>query len=159
LHRLAIVGSIYQATFNFSENLTMSPQKIHHVVPNASPPPPSSLYSHAVEAAGWLYVTGQLPSDPDAPNAELPSGIEAQAELCFKNLTRILAHTGYSYEDTVFVRIYLSEFDRDFAAFNTVYARHFRQDGLQLPSRTTIGVAKLGRGALVEIDLVGYKMR
>ncbi|MFM0736377.1 RidA family protein [Paraburkholderia xenovorans] len=137
----------------------MSAQKIHHVVPDASPPPPSSLYSHAVEAAGWLYVTGQLPSDPDAPEADLPSGIEAQAELCFKNLSRILAHTGYVYDDTVFVRIYLSEFDRDFAAFNTVYARYFRQDGLRLPSRTTIGVAKLGRGALVEIDLVGYKNR
>jgi 2-iminobutanoate/2-iminopropanoate deaminase len=137
----------------------MSAQKIHYVVPDASPPPPSSLYSHAVEAAGWLYVTGQLPSDPDAPDADLPPGIEAQAELCFKNLTRILAHTGYAYEDTVFVRIYLSEFDRDFAAFNAIYTRYFRQDGLQLPSRTTIGVAKLGRSALVEIDLVGYKER
>jgi 2-iminobutanoate/2-iminopropanoate deaminase len=137
----------------------MSAQKIHYVVPDASPPPPSSLYSHAVEADGWLYVTGQLPSDPDAPDAELPSGIEAQAELCFTNLSRILSHAGYGYEDTVFVRIYLNEFDRDFATFNTVYARHFRQDGLKLPSRTTIGVAKLGRDALVEIDLVAYKKR
>jgi 2-iminobutanoate/2-iminopropanoate deaminase len=137
----------------------MCEQKIHYVVPDASPPPPSSLYSHAVEADGWLYVTGQLPSDPDAPDADLPSGIEAQAELCFTNLTRILSHAGYVYGDTVFVRIYLSEFDRDFATFNTVYARYFRQDGLKLPSRTTIGVAKLGRGALVEIDLVGYKKR
>ena len=137
----------------------MSAQKIHHVVPAASPPPPSSLYSHAVEAAGWLYVTGQLPVDPDAPEADLPSGIEAQAELCFRNLTRILEHTGYGYEDTVFVRIYLSEFDRDFAAFNAVYARYFLQDGFKLPSRTTIGVAKLGRDALVEIDLVGYRKR
>lgn len=135
----------------------MSTEKIYHVVPDASPPPPSSLYSHAVQAAGWLYVTGQLPSDPDAPNAELPSGIGAQAELCFENLSRILAHTGYGFEDTVFVRIYLSEFDRDFAAFNSVYARHFPQDGLRLPSRTTIGVAKLGRNALVEIDLVAYQ--
>jgi 2-iminobutanoate/2-iminopropanoate deaminase len=137
----------------------MSEQKIHYVVPDASPPPPSSLYSHAVEAAGWLYVTGQLPSDPDMPDADLPSGIEAQAKLCLKNLTRILEHTGYRYEDTLFVRIYLTEFDRNFAAFNTVYARHFRQDGPQLPSRTTIGVAKLGRGALVEIDLVAYGKR
>ena len=135
----------------------MSTEKTYHVVPNASPPPPSSLYSHAVEAAGWLYVTGQLPSDPDAPDKDLPSGIGAQAELCFENLTRILEHAGYRFEDTVFVRIYLSEFDRDFAAFNSVYARHFSQEGPRLPSRTTIGVARLGRNALVEIDLVAYR--
>jgi reactive intermediate/imine deaminase len=135
----------------------MSAHKTYHLVASASPPPPSSLYSHAVEAAGWLYVTGQLPTDPDAPNAELPDGIEAQAELCFKNLTRILDHTGYAYDDTVFARIYLSDFDRDFALFNTVYARYFRQDVPQLPSRTTIGAARLGRKALVEIDLVCYR--
>jgi 2-iminobutanoate/2-iminopropanoate deaminase len=135
----------------------MPARKTHHLVPNASPPPPSSLYSHAVEAAGWLYVTGQLPTDPDAPSADLPAGIEAQAELCFKNLTRILDHTGYTYDDTVFARIYLSDFDRDFALFNTVYARYFRQDVPHLPSRTTIGVARLGRQALVEIDLVCYR--
>ncbi|HTJ92397.1 MAG TPA: RidA family protein [Pararobbsia sp.] len=137
----------------------MSAGKIHHVVPDASPPPPSSLYSHAVEAGGWLHVTGQLPTNPDAPGADLPAGIEAQAALCFENLTRILRHAGYGYEDTVFVRIYLTEFDRDFATFNTVYARHFPQDGGRLPSRTTIGVARLGRGALVEIDLVAYQAR
>src|SRR5471032_3140721 len=129
----------------------MPADKIHHFVADASPPPPSSLYSHAVQAAGWLYVTGQLPTDQDAPAAALAEGIEAQALLCFENLTRILRHTGYSYEDAVFVRIYLTQFDRDFVAFNTVYARHFRQDSLSLPSRTTIGVARLGRAALVEI--------
>jgi reactive intermediate/imine deaminase len=132
-------------------------EKTHHVVPDASPPPPSSLYSHAVEAAGWLYVTGQLPTDPDAPAAVLAEGIEAQAAFCFENLTRILKHAGYGYEDAVFVRIYLSDFDRDFARFNTVYARHFAQDSARLPARTTVGVARLGRGALVEIDMVCYR--
>ncbi|MFT4439300.1 RidA family protein [Caballeronia sp. 15715] len=135
----------------------MPADKIHHFVADASPPPLSSLYSHAVQAAGWLYVTGQLPTDPDAPAAALAEGIEAQALLCFENLTRIMRHTGYSYEDAVFVRIYLTEFDRDFAAFNTVYARHFQQDSLSLPSRTTVGVTRLGRAALVEIDLVCYR--
>lgn len=137
--------------------MSMSEDKIHHVVANASPPPPSSLYSHAIQADGWLYVTGQLPTDPDAPSAALVEGIEAQAAFCFENLSRILAHAGYGYEDAVFVRIYLSDFDRDFAAFNTVYARHFAQDSGRLPARTTVGVARLGRAALVEIDLVCYQ--
>jgi 2-iminobutanoate/2-iminopropanoate deaminase len=135
----------------------MPADTIHHVVAQASPPPPSSLYSHAVQADGWLYVTGQLPTDPDAPSEALAEGIEAQASFCFENLSRILEHAGYRYEDAVFVRIYLSEFDRDFTAFNTVYARHFAQDGGRLPARTTVGVARLGRAALVEIDLVCYR--
>jgi 2-iminobutanoate/2-iminopropanoate deaminase len=133
------------------------PKKIHHVVPSASPPPPSSLYAHAVEADGWLHITGQLPTDPDAPTARLQDGIEAQSEMCFENINRILKHTGYSLDNTVFVRIYLKEFERDFAAFNSVYVRHFDQER-PLPARTTIGVSALGRGALVEIDLVCFKV-
>lgn len=130
--------------------------RIHHVVPGASPPPPSSRYAHAVEAGGWLHVAGQLPTDPDEPQAPLRAGIEAQGEMCFENLKRILSHVGYTLGDAVFVRIYLKEFDRDFAAFNHVYARHFPDDR-GLPSRTTVGVAQLGRQALVEIDMVCFR--
>jgi reactive intermediate/imine deaminase len=130
--------------------------KIHHTAPNASPPPPSSLYSHAVEAGGWLYITGQLPTDPDDPAAPLRLGIEAQSEMCFENIRRILDHARYALEDAVFVRIYLKELERDFATFNRVYARHFPQDE-PLPGRTTVGVSALGRGALVEVDLVCFK--
>lgn len=131
-------------------------ETLHHVVPDASPPPPSSLYSHAVEAQGWLYVTGQLPTDPDDPQAPLRDGVEAQAEMCFENVSRILRHAGFALADAMFVRIYLTEFERDFAAFNAVYVRYFPQDR-PLPSRTTVGVAALGRKALVEIDLVCFK--
>lgn len=130
-------------------------QTIHHVVPDASPPPPSSLYAHAVQADGWLHVTGQLPTDPDAPSAPLRDGIEAQSELCFENLHRILRHAGYTMADVVFVRIYLKEFERDFTAFNGVYIRNIPQDRPP-PSRTTVGVSALGRGALVEIDMVCF---
>lgn len=130
--------------------------KVHHFVADAAPPPPSSLYAHAVEAEGWLYVTGQLPTDPDDPAAPLREGIEAQSRMCFENLTRILRHAGYGFDNVAFMRVYLKEFDRDFATFNRVYVDVFRQDR-DLPSRTTIGVAALGRGALVEIDCVCFK--
>lgn len=136
----------------------MSQDTLHHFVPNASPPPPSAMYSHAVQADGWLYVTGQLPTDPDAPTAELREGIEAQARLCFENLRRIVDHAGYSLDDTLFVRIYLSDYDHDFSAFNGVYAQHFNNPH-KLPSRTTVGVTRLGRKALVEIDLVCFNPR
>ncbi|MFK8251871.1 RidA family protein [Ancylobacter terrae] len=121
--------------------------------PDAAPPPKTARYSHAVEAGGMLYVTGQLPIDPDRPEALLPDSIEAQAELSFRNLARIAASAGYALSDAVFVRIYLADFDRDYVGLNTVYHRYFNDDS-RMPGRTTVGVARLGRGALVEIEMV-----
>ncbi|MGF6779858.1 RidA family protein [Paraburkholderia sp. GAS334] len=126
---------------------------IFHTVAAAAPAPVSARYSHAVEADGWLHVTGQLPVDPQRPDAPLPGDIAAQAQLCFDNLKRIVTHAGYALRDTVFARIYLRDFDADYAAFNRVYDAHF-DDPQRLPSRTTVGVARLGRDARVEIDLV-----
>jgi enamine deaminase RidA (YjgF/YER057c/UK114 family) len=94
-----------------------------------------------------------LPVDPDNPEAALPASIEDQTDLVFLNLNRILDAAGYRLENTAFARIYLSNFDRDYAGLNQVYHRHFH-DQDRLPARTTIGAAKLGRSALVEIDLV-----
>ena len=127
-----------------------------HLVPAAPPPPHGVRYHHAAQADGWLHVTGQLPSVPGSPAAPFPEGIEAQTEQTFENLITIVEAAGYTLRDTVFVRIYLADFDRDFDGLNRVYHRHFADDGAA-PSRTTVGVAKLGRGALVEIDLVLYR--
>jgi 2-iminobutanoate/2-iminopropanoate deaminase len=127
----------------------------HHI--SAAPPPPVGVkYHHATEADGWLYVTGQLPADPRLPSAPFPDGITAQAEQTFKNLKTIVEAAGFALSDTVFVRIYLTHFDRDFDGFNAVYHRYFADDE-RVQSRTTIGVAKLGRDALVEVDLVLYR--
>ena len=130
--------------------------KRHIVAPGAAPAPQTARYSHAVEADGWLYVTGQLPVDPDDPSAPLPPDITAQTKLVFRNLEIILAAAGYDFTDTVFARIFLSNFDRDYAEMNTVFHQYYADDET-LPSRTTVGVAKLGRNALVEIDIVLFK--
>lgn len=119
----------------------------------AAPPPRTARYSHAVEAGGMLYVTGQLPINPEQPDAPLQPSIEAQTELAFRNLTLIVEAAGYSLADTVFARIFLSDFNRDYAGLNTIYHRYFDDDA-HMPARTTVGVATLGRGALVEIDLI-----
>jgi 2-iminobutanoate/2-iminopropanoate deaminase len=129
--------------------------KRHRVA--AAPPPPAGVrYHHATEADGWLYVTGQLPTDPRAPSAPFSASIAAQAEQTIKNLKTIVEAAGFGFSDTVFVRIYLTHFERDFDGFNVVYHRYFTDDE-HVPSRTTIGVAKLGRDALVEVDLVLYR--
>lgn len=129
-----------------------------HFVAKAPPAPKGVKYHHASEADGWLHVTGQLPVDPSAPASPLPDGIEAQTEQTFRNLVTIIDAAGYTLADTVFVRIYLSNFERDYDGLNRAYYRFFTDDA-QVPSRTTVGVAKLGRDALVEIDLVLHRAR
>jgi enamine deaminase RidA (YjgF/YER057c/UK114 family) len=124
-----------------------------HIVGAAPPPPVGVSYAHASEADGWLYVTGQLPTDPRAPAAPFAEGIEAQTERTLQNLRIIVEAAGYSFADTVFARIYLSDFDRDYDGLNRAFYRVFAGEAAAV-SRTTVGVARLGRGALVEIDLV-----
>ncbi|HEY1942834.1 MAG TPA: RidA family protein [Roseiarcus sp.] len=127
-----------------------------HLVSHAPPPPRGVKYHHATQADGWLHVTGQLPTDPASPASPFAEGIEAQTEQTFQNLIAIVEAAGYSLKDAVFARLYLADFDRDFDGLNKVYHRYFPDDDA-VPSRTTIGVARLGRGALVEIDLVLYR--
>ncbi len=128
----------------------------HLNAPDAAPAPPGARYSHAVEAGPFLYVTGQLPVDPDDMEAPMPEAIETQTRLVFKNLERIVTHAGCSLADTAFARVYLTDFKRDFPGMNKVYAEYFPDDA-RLPGRTTVGVTALARDARVEIDLVVYK--
>lgn len=123
--------------------------------PDAAPAPPTARYSHAVVAGPFLYVTGQLPADPDDLTAPLPPDATAQTHLVFKNLSRIVGHAGFDLADTVFARVYLTDFRRDYAAMNAVYSEYFSNDA-RLPARTTVGVTALARNALVEIDLVVF---
>ncbi len=128
---------------------------IFHMIANA--PKPVGPYSHVVEADGWLFVTGQLATDPDDDNRPLPEGIEAQTRKVFDNLSRALAGAGAGFEHVVCVRIFLTEFERDYAALNRLYVTYFPSD--RLPTRTTIGVTRLAREGIVEIDMIAYRPR
>jgi reactive intermediate/imine deaminase len=123
---------------------------IHHVVAGA--PRAVAPFSHAVEADGLVFVTGQMPTDPAAPDAPLPASVEAQTRRVFENLKIVLGGLGLGLEHVVMARIYLSEFRRDYAALNRIWPE-FWQAG-KLPARTTVGVTALAVDALVEIDLV-----
>jgi reactive intermediate/imine deaminase len=129
------------------------PLPIHHVI--AAGPRPVAPFSHAVEADGLVFVTGQMPTDPAAPDAPLPAGIEAQTRRVFGNLRIVLAGVGLGLEHVVMARIYLTEFNRDYAALNALWPGFFAPG--QLPARTTVGVTALAVGALVEIDLVAKR--
>lgn len=118
----------------------------------AAGPRPVAPFSHAVEADGFVFVTGQMPTDPAAPDAPLPDGIEAQLRQVMSNLGVILSGVGLGFEHIVMARIYLTAFERDYAALNTLWPSFFAPG--ELPARTTVGVTALAVGALVEIDLV-----
>ena len=124
-----------------------------HLVPDA--PRPVAPYSHAVESGGFVFVTGQLATDPDDDALPLPAGIEAQTAKVMANLGRVLRALGLGLEDAVSVRVFLTDFERDYAAMNRCYASHFATG--RLPARTTVGVTALARGGLVEIDLVAAR--
>lgn len=128
-------------------------QLLHHMI--ASGPRPVAPFSHAVEADGWVFVTGQMPTDPAAPDAPLPAGVEAQTRRVMDNLKLVLGGIGLGLEHVTMVRIYLSAFERDYAALNALWPSFFEAE--KLPARTTIGVTALAVGALVEIDLVARR--
>jgi 2-iminobutanoate/2-iminopropanoate deaminase len=132
--------------------LTM-PLPIHHVI--ASGPRPVAPFSHAVEAGGFVFVTGQMPTDPAAPDAPLPEGIEAQTKRVIENLKIVLGGVGLGLEHVVMARIYLTHFERDYAGLNALWPGFWAEG--QLPARTTVGVTALAVGALVEIDLVAKR--
>jgi len=126
---------------------------IFHMIPDA--PRPVAPYSHIVERDGWLFVTGQLATDPADDALPLPDGIEAQTRKVMDNLSRALAGAGASLTDAVCVRIFLTRFEQDYAAMNALYASYFPAD--RLPARTTVGVTALARGGIVEIDLIAKR--
>ena len=126
---------------------------IHHMIDQA--PQPVAPFSHAVEIDGWVFVTGQMPTLPDDPNAPLPEGIEAQTVRVMENLKLVLGGLGLGLENTTFIRVYLTEFKRDYQEMNDTY-RSFFEPG-KLPGRTCIGVSGLAVDALVEIDLIARR--
>lgn len=108
-------------------------------------------YSQAVEAGGTLYVSGQIPLDPET--GKMPEGIEAQAEQVFANIAAILAEAGYGFSDVVKSTVLLADI-ADFAAVNAVYAKYYTKD---MPARAAYQVAALPMGAMVEIETIAVK--
>lgn len=112
-------------------------------------------FSHAVSIGPWGFITGQMPTDPADNSRPLPAGIAAQTRAVMANLALVLAGIGCDLSQAAMVRIYLTDFERDYGAMNDVYATYFAPG--RLPARTCVGVTGLAKGALVEIDLVVYQ--
>ena len=111
--------------------------------------PPVGPFSQAIDAGGFIYVSGQVGQDPTTGQL-VAGGIAAETQRIFENLSAILRAAGRSFDDVARAGVYLTSMS-DFGALNSVYAKHFNQP---FPARTTIAVAALPLGACVEIDLV-----
>ena len=130
----------------------MSSPLFHRVV---GAPDPVAPFSHAVEADGWVFVTGQMPFTGTSIDTPYPDGIEAQTHQVMTNLQTVLNGLDLGLRDVVSVRIYLLHFDADYETMNTAYATWF--DEARRPARTCIGVSGLAKGARIEIDLVARR--
>jgi reactive intermediate/imine deaminase len=126
---------------------------IFHMIPGA--PDPVAPFSHAVEADGWVWVTGQMPFTGTANDSAYPEGIEAQTRQVMENLKRVLGGCGLALANVVSVRIFLTRFEEDYEPMNQVYAAYFAPG--KRPARTCVGVTALARGARVEIDMVARR--
>ncbi len=106
-------------------------------------------YSQAVVEGGFLFASGQIPLDP--ATGELVTGsIEAATERVLDNIEGVLKAGGLKFADVVRTTVFLVRAE-DFSAMNAVYARRF---GDHRPARSTVIVAALPKGAVVEIDLI-----
>ena len=119
----------------------------------SAPGAPAAIgpYSQAIAIDGFVFCSGQLGLDP--ATGQLVDGIANQAERAMANLESVLAAAGASLADVVKTTIFLTDL-ADFSTVNDIYARHVVAPA---PARSTVGVAALPRGALVEIEAIARR--
>ena len=108
-------------------------------------------YSQAIKTNGFVFASGQLALRPGEKEL-LGGAIAEQTEQIFANLRAILEEAGSSLDRLVKTTVFLQNLD-DFAGMNEVYAKHV---GDRPPARSTVEVAKLPSGALVEIEAIAH---
>jgi len=109
-------------------------------------------YSQAVDGGSVVITSGQLPIDP-ATGAFASGGITGQTRQSLKNVQAVLAQAGLGMENVIKTTVFLQDMD-DFAAMNEVYATFFPAEP---PARSAVEVARLPKGALVEIEAIAVR--
>ena len=125
------------------------PKKI--IIKPAKSAPAVGPYNHAVRVGDLLFCSGQIPLDP-ASGTLVAGDIKAQAERVLENIKLILEDQKLSFANVVKSTVFLTNM-ADFAGMNEVYARYFTSD---FPARSTVQVAALPKGAIVEIEVVAH---
>ncbi len=110
-------------------------------------------YSQGVKAGCLFFISGQLGLIPESGEF-IQGGIEAQTKQSLINLKNILESQGYELGDVVKTIVFLKDM-RDFPKMNAIYAEFFK---LEPPARSTVEVADLPKGGLVEIEAIAFKV-
>ncbi len=118
------------------------------VISTANAPQAIGTYSQAIKAGNTVYLSGQIPLDPET--MELVEGIDAQIEQVFKNLSAVAEASGGTLADIVKLNIFLTDLG-NFAQVNELMAKNFSEP---YPARAAIGINSLPKGALVEMDAI-----
>ena len=123
------------------------------VLPGGDVPPPVGAYSPAIRAGDLVFVSGQVPKDPDTGATVGGDDVGEQTRFVLERLRAVLATAGATLDDVVSVTAYLEDIG-DWTAFNDVYKAAFRPP---YPTRTTVG-ARLS-GVKVEISAIAHVRR
>lgn len=119
-----------------------------HVIQTDQAPAAVGPYSQAIVANGMVFCAGQIPLVP-ATKALVEGDVQAQTRQVLENVKAVLAAAGSSLEQVVKTTVFLQDMN-DFAAMNAIYSQYFTSTP---PARSTVQVAKLPMGALVEIEV------
>lgn len=122
------------------------------IVQTANAPAAIGPYSQAVEVNGTLYISGQIPLDPQTMKI-VDGGIQEQTEQVMKNIGAILNEVGYSYSNVVKSTCLLSDM-ANFKSMNEVYGKYYPANA---PARAAFAVKELPMGALIEIETIAAK--
>ena len=120
-----------------------------HSISTEKAPAAIGPYSQGVVVNGLLFASGQIALDPETGEL-VGSTIEEQAAQVMKNIAALLAAAGTDFDHVVKTTCFLEDIS-DFAKFNAVYAESF---GQKLPARSAVGIDKLPKGALVEVEVI-----
>jgi 2-iminobutanoate/2-iminopropanoate deaminase len=119
------------------------------VISTANAPKAIGPYEQAIKVGEFVYCSGQIPLDPTTGNV-VDGDITVQTRRVMENLRAVVEAAGTSFERVVKTTVFLKNIG-DFAAMNAVYAEYL---GAAKPARSTVAVADLPRGALLEIELI-----
>ena len=119
------------------------------IIPAPDAPKPAGQYSHAVRTGNTLYLSGQVALDPVSWTI-VEGGIEAQTRQVMKNLETVLTAAGLGFKNVVKSYVYVDDI-ANMPTVNVIYAEAFPTDP---PARTSIQVAALPLGAMIEIGMI-----
>lgn len=122
------------------------------IVQTGNAPGAIGPYSQAVKAGNMLFVSGQVPIDPETGNVII-GGIESETHRVMKNIEAILEAAGFSFEDVVKSSLFIKNME-DFSRINSAYASYFTSN---FPARETVEVSRLPRDVSIEISVIAVK--